>query len=42
MKVSHAIGEILKREGVDFITVDPVNHILEGAAAGGFRPIIVR
>ena len=42
MKVSHAIGEILKREGVDFITGYPVNHILEGAAAADIRPIIVR
>ena len=42
MKVSHAIGEILKREGVEFITGYPVNHILEGAAAADIRPIIVR
>ncbi|MFN8635197.1 MAG: thiamine pyrophosphate-requiring protein [Chloroflexota bacterium] len=42
MKVSHAIGEILKREGVEVITGYPVNHILEGAAAANVRPIIVR
>jgi len=42
MKVSTAIGEILKREGVEIITGYPVNHILEGAAEADVRPIIVR
>jgi acetolactate synthase-1/2/3 large subunit len=42
MKVFNAIGEILKREGVELITGYPVNHILEGAAASDVRPIIVR
>ena len=42
MKVSDAIGVILKKEGVDFITGYPVNHILEGAANSDIRPIIVR
>jgi len=42
MKVFNAIGEILKREGVELITGYPVNHIIEGAAAAGVRPIIVR
>ena len=42
MKVFNAIGEILKREGVEVITGYPVNHILEGAAASDVRPIIVR
>jgi thiamine pyrophosphate-dependent acetolactate synthase large subunit-like protein len=42
MKVSHAIGEILKREGVEVLCGYPVNHILEGAAAADVRPIIVR
>lgn len=42
MKVFNAIGEILKREGVEVITGYPVNHILEGAAAADVRPIIVR
>jgi acetolactate synthase-1/2/3 large subunit len=42
MKVSAAIAEILKREGVEFIVGYPVNHILEAAAAADIRPIIVR
>jgi thiamine pyrophosphate-dependent acetolactate synthase large subunit-like protein len=42
MKVSAAIAEILKREGVEVIIGYPVNHILEAAAAADIRPIIVR
>ena len=42
MKVFTAIGEILKREGIEIITGYPVNHILEGAAQADVRPIIVR
>ena len=42
MKVTAAIAEILKREGVEFVIGYPVNHILEAAAAAGIRPIIVR
>jgi acetolactate synthase-1/2/3 large subunit len=42
MKVSTAIGEILKREGVEIVIGYPVNHILEGAAEADIRPIIVR
>jgi acetolactate synthase-1/2/3 large subunit len=42
MKVFNAIGQILKREGVEVLTAYPVNHIIEGAAAAGVRPIIVR
>ena len=42
MKVFNAIGEILKREGTEVMTAYPVNHIIEGAAAAGVRPIIVR
>ena len=42
MKVSDAIAEILRREGVEFIVGYPVNHILERGAAAGIRPIIVR
>jgi thiamine pyrophosphate-dependent acetolactate synthase large subunit-like protein len=42
MKVSAAIAEILKREGVEFVIGYPVNHILESAAAADIRPIIVR
>jgi acetolactate synthase-1/2/3 large subunit len=42
MKALAAIGEILKREGVEFLTGFPVNPIIEAAAAAGIRPIIVR
>lgn len=42
MKVSDAIAEILRREGVEWIVGYPVNHILERGAAAGIRPIIVR
>jgi len=42
MKVSHAIGQILKKEGIQFITGYPVNHIFEGAAAADIRTIVVR
>src|SRR2546423_8125878 len=42
MKVSDAIAEILRREGVEIIIGYPVNHILERGAAAGIRPIIVR
>jgi acetolactate synthase I/II/III large subunit len=42
MKVSDAIADILRREGVEWIIGYPVNHILERGAAAGIRPIIVR
>ncbi len=42
MKVSDAIAEILRREGVEWIIGYPVNHILERGAAAGIRPIVVR
>jgi len=42
MKVSAAIAEILKREGVDIIFGYPRNAVLEAAAEAGIRPIIVR
>ena len=42
MKVSDAIAEILRREGVETVIGYPVNHILERGAAAGIRPIIVR
>ena len=42
MKVSAAIAEILKREGVDVIFGYPRNAVLEEAAAAGIRPVIVR
>ncbi|WP_280952723.1 thiamine pyrophosphate-requiring protein [Neorhizobium tomejilense] len=42
MKVADAIVEILKREGIEVICGYPVNHVLEHAAMGDIRPIIVR
>ena len=42
MKVSAAIAEILRREGVDVIFGYPRNAILETAAEAGIRPVIVR
>lgn len=42
MKVSTAIAEILKREGVDVIFGYPRNAVLETAAAAGIRTVIVR
>ncbi|MCW2393269.1 thiamine pyrophosphate-requiring protein [Sphingobium sp. B11D3A] len=42
MKVSAAIANILKREGVDVIFGYPRNAVLEDAAAIGIRPVIVR
>jgi acetolactate synthase I/II/III large subunit len=42
MKVSAAIAEILKREGVDVIFGYPRNQVLEAAAVADIRTIIVR
>lgn len=42
MKVSKAIAEILRREGVDVLFGYPRNAVLEQAAVLGIRPIIVR
>ena len=42
MIVRDAIAEILKREGVEILFGYPVNHLFEGAAAAGIRPITVR
>ncbi|MBI3636480.1 MAG: thiamine pyrophosphate-requiring protein [Candidatus Rokubacteria bacterium] len=42
MKVTAAVAEILKREGVQFLIGYPVNHIIEAAAAADIRTIIVR
>ncbi len=42
MKVTNAIAEILKREGVEFLVAYPVNHIIEAAAEADIRTVIVR
>ncbi|HEY7466650.1 MAG TPA: thiamine pyrophosphate-binding protein, partial [Dehalococcoidia bacterium] len=42
MKVSQAIAEILKREGVQQLFAYPLNPLIEAAAEADIRPIIVR
>ncbi len=42
MKVSAAIAEILKREGVDILFGYPRNAVIEAAAAADIRTVIVR
>lgn len=42
MKVSRAIAQIIKREGVAFLIGYPVNPIIEAAAEADIRTIIVR
>lgn len=42
MKVSAAVAEILKREGVEFLIGYPVNPVIEAAAEADIRTIIVR
>ena len=38
MKVSDAIADILRKEGVEIVIGYPVNHILERGAAADIRP----
>lgn len=42
MKVVDAICEILKREGVQFLSCYPTNTLIEAAAAAGIKPIVCR
>jgi acetolactate synthase-1/2/3 large subunit len=42
MKVINAIGQILKKEGVEWLIGYPVNPIIEGAAEADIRTIMVR
>ena len=42
MRVVDAICEILKREGVEFLSCYPTNTLIEAAAAADIRPIICR
>jgi acetolactate synthase-1/2/3 large subunit len=42
MKVVDAIAEILKREGVQFLSCYPTNVLIEAAARAGIRPIVCR
>lgn len=42
MRVVDAISEILKREGVEFLSCYPTNTLIEAAATAGIRPIVCR
>ena len=42
MRVVDAISDILKREGVEFLSCYPTNTLIEAAAAAGIKPIICR
>jgi acetolactate synthase-1/2/3 large subunit len=42
MKVVDVIAEILKREGVEFLSCYPTNTLIEAAASVGIRPIVCR
>jgi acetolactate synthase-1/2/3 large subunit len=42
MKVVEAIAEILKREGVEYLSTYPTTPIIDAAAAVGIRPILCR
>src|SRR2546427_7645688 len=42
MRVVDAIAEILKREGVEFLSCFPTVPMIEAAASAGIRPIICR
>jgi acetolactate synthase I/II/III large subunit len=42
MKVVDAIAEILKREGVEFLSTYPTTPVIDSAAAAGIRPVLCR
>jgi acetolactate synthase-1/2/3 large subunit len=42
MRVVDVIAEILKREGVEFLSCYPTNTLIEAAASAGIRPIVCR
>ena len=42
MKIVDVIAEILKREGVEFLSCYPTNTLIEAAASAGIRPIVCR
>jgi len=42
MRVVDVISEILKREGVNFLSCYPTNTLIEAAALAGIRPIVCR
>ena len=42
MRAIDAIAEILKREGVEYLSCFPTTPVIEAAAAAGIRPIVCR
>lgn len=42
MKVIDAIAEILKREGVEYLSCYPTTPVIEACAAAGIRPLLCR
>lgn len=42
MRVVDAIAEILKREGVQFLSCFPTAPMIEAAASAGIRPLVCR
>src|SRR6185436_14823050 len=42
MKVVDAIAEIMKREGIEFLSTYPTTPIIDAAAAAGIRPVLCR
>src|SRR5688572_23129441 len=42
MRVVDVISEILKREGVEFLSCYPTNTLIEAASSAGIRPIVCR
>ena len=42
MKIVDAIAEILKREGVEFLSAYPTTPVIDAAAAAGIRPVLCR
>jgi acetolactate synthase-1/2/3 large subunit len=42
MKVVDAIAEIMKREGVEFLSTYPTTPVIDAAAAAGIRPVLCR
>src|SRR5207249_1498035 len=42
MKIVDAIAEIMKREGVEFLSTYPTTPVIDAAAAAGIRPVLCR
>ncbi len=42
MQVIDAISEVMKREGVEFVSCYPTSPIIEAVAVAGIRPIVCR